>query len=393
MRILILFLAALTAAAQIPAPGQGSGGGSSSGLADPGSNSVVYRSASNTTTPATATEMAGPLYCADAGSNDTYACSLSPAISSYGSGVTYRFKANTSNTGAASINFNSLGAKTIVKVAGGVTTTLADNDIRAGQLVELVYDGTNMQMASQLGNSASGGGNSTTTGAYASNPGTCTDGDLRLPDDSAYILRCASNVWVHWGTVQRQYDPALASITTPLNFGSSTAVTTKGGIILTVPAGSGTRVRGLEKNVPSAPYSITATFQALIMNTDYMTCGIYLSDGTKLFTAALAYSSFYGGAPLIRVAKWNSVTSFLGDYFTTFVTPTMMSNGNLIIKVNDNNTNRITSICMDSAGDDCDQINSVSRTDHLTPTKAGIFCNSENTTYAAKMWLKSWREQ
>lgn len=97
-------------------------------------------------------------YCADAGSNDTYACSLSPAPSGYVTGARYRFKANTGNTGAATINFNSLGAKTIKKVAGGITTDLADNDIRVGQVVDLVYDGTNMQMQSTLGNAASGSG-------------------------------------------------------------------------------------------------------------------------------------------------------------------------------------------------------------------------------------------
>jgi hypothetical protein len=43
-------------------------------------------------------------------------------------------------------------------VAGGITTDLADNDIRSGQLVELVYDGTNMQMQSTLGNAASSSG-------------------------------------------------------------------------------------------------------------------------------------------------------------------------------------------------------------------------------------------
>lgn len=97
-------------------------------------------------------------FAADAGANDTYTATLSPAITAYVTGARYRFKANTANTGAATINFNSVGAKTIVKVAGGITTTLADNDIRAGQWVECVYDGTNMQMASQLGNAASGSG-------------------------------------------------------------------------------------------------------------------------------------------------------------------------------------------------------------------------------------------
>lgn len=95
-------------------------------------------------------------FCADAGSTDAYACTLSPGISSYATGTHYRFKANTANTGAASINFNSVGAKTIKKHVGGVTADLADNDILAGQWVDLIYDGTNMQIQSLLANSGYG---------------------------------------------------------------------------------------------------------------------------------------------------------------------------------------------------------------------------------------------
>lgn len=96
-----------------------------------------------------------PAFCSDAGSTDAYACTLAPAITAYVTGTHYRFKAATANTGAATINFNALGAKTVVKVAGGITTALADSDIRAGQWVDVVYDGTNMQMQSTLGNVAS----------------------------------------------------------------------------------------------------------------------------------------------------------------------------------------------------------------------------------------------
>jgi hypothetical protein len=96
-------------------------------------------------------------FCADAGMSDTYACDMSPALAAYVSGACYTFKANTANTGAATINFNSIAAKTIVKVAGGITTALADNDIRAGQYVNICYDGTNMQMQSILGNAPSAG--------------------------------------------------------------------------------------------------------------------------------------------------------------------------------------------------------------------------------------------
>lgn len=79
-------------------------------------------------------------YAADAGANDTYVITLSPVPTSYTNGMVVYFKANTANTGAATINVNSLGAKTIVK---GVNTTLADGDIAAGMFCTIIYDGTN----------------------------------------------------------------------------------------------------------------------------------------------------------------------------------------------------------------------------------------------------------
>jgi hypothetical protein len=97
------------------------------------------------------------VFGSDAGSTDAYVVTLSPAPIAYVTGQHYRFKANTANTGACTVNFNSLGAKTIKKAAGGITTDLDTNDIRAGQWVDLVFDGTNMQMQSLLGNSPSGG--------------------------------------------------------------------------------------------------------------------------------------------------------------------------------------------------------------------------------------------
>lgn len=93
-------------------------------------------------------------YAADAGSTDAYVATLNPAPTALITGAHYRFMANTANMGAATIDFNGLGAKTIVKAAGGITTALTDNDIRAGQWVDVVYDGTNMQMQSTLGNAS-----------------------------------------------------------------------------------------------------------------------------------------------------------------------------------------------------------------------------------------------
>ena len=90
-------------------------------------------------------------YAADAGANDTYVITLSPVPTSYTTGMVVRFKANTVNTGAATLNVNSLGAKTIVK---GVNTTLADGDIAASSLNTVIYDGTNFVLQNPVNNIA-----------------------------------------------------------------------------------------------------------------------------------------------------------------------------------------------------------------------------------------------
>jgi len=83
------------------------------------------------------------LYGIDGGSTDSYAVSLDVAPSSYFEGLQIQFKANTANTGACSLNVNTLGAKTIKK---NTSEDMANNDIKAGEIVTVIYDGTNFQM-------------------------------------------------------------------------------------------------------------------------------------------------------------------------------------------------------------------------------------------------------
>ncbi len=116
-----------------------------------------------------ANDVSAPVACqAAGGSGSAYTCSLTPALPAYAAGAKYRFRADVANTGAATVNFNSLGAKNITKIQGGIATALAANDIRAGQWVELIYDGTEMQMTSQVSNAASVNGvlNSQTGSTY-----------------------------------------------------------------------------------------------------------------------------------------------------------------------------------------------------------------------------------
>jgi hypothetical protein len=136
---------------------------------------------SSCTNPAKVDVWQGSEYAADAGANDSYAITLSPAITTYVTGTRYRFKANTANTGAATLDINAVGAQAIKKVAGGVTTALDDSDIRAGQMVEVVWDGTNFQMISASGNAGSGG---------LANPMT-TEGDIIVGGASGTPTRLA----------------------------------------------------------------------------------------------------------------------------------------------------------------------------------------------------------
>lgn len=104
-------------------------------IANPSATTATYSTAGISTIDADVR-----YYAADAGANDTYVITLSPAPTAYTTGMKISFKANTINTGAATLNVNSLGAKTIVK---GVNTTLADGDIAAGMFCTVIYDGTN----------------------------------------------------------------------------------------------------------------------------------------------------------------------------------------------------------------------------------------------------------
>lgn len=85
----------------------------------------------------------GEVYAASTSGNDTYAITLVPAPTAYATGMVVRAKVDTANTGAATMNVNSLGAITIKK---NVSSDLETGDILANQIIELIYDGTNFQL-------------------------------------------------------------------------------------------------------------------------------------------------------------------------------------------------------------------------------------------------------
>lgn len=76
---------------------------------------------------------------------DTITGSLSPALTAYAAGQMFWFVSAGANTGAVTLNVNSLGAKNVTRDG---STALVANDIASGEVVVVVYDGTRFQMLS-----------------------------------------------------------------------------------------------------------------------------------------------------------------------------------------------------------------------------------------------------
>lgn len=74
---------------------------------------------------------------------DSYAVTLDPAPAALTAGMRVQFKADVANTGAATLAVNGLAATAIKK---NVSDALADSDIKASQVVDVTFDGTNFQM-------------------------------------------------------------------------------------------------------------------------------------------------------------------------------------------------------------------------------------------------------
>jgi Chaperone of endosialidase len=88
---------------------------------------------------------------------DTITGSMSPQLTAYAAGQLFYFVANAANTGAVTINIDSLGAKSITRDG---SSALAAGDINSGEVVVVIYDGTRFQMI----NAANSFGNTTING-------------------------------------------------------------------------------------------------------------------------------------------------------------------------------------------------------------------------------------
>jgi len=91
-------------------------------------------------------------FCVDSGAVNAMSVALLPALEAYRQGTPLRVLCANNNSGPTTINVNSLGNRPVVRSNGA---QLEPDDIRAGQVVLLVDDGTRFQVMNYLG--AAGG--------------------------------------------------------------------------------------------------------------------------------------------------------------------------------------------------------------------------------------------
>lgn len=89
------------------------------------------------------------------GSANAYVVAYTVAPAAYRTGQVYSFITNFGNTGSATVNINTLGAKTIKKDVAGTLTALSSGDMGSGQFVMLAYNGTDMIWVNWQGSAAS----------------------------------------------------------------------------------------------------------------------------------------------------------------------------------------------------------------------------------------------
>jgi hypothetical protein len=109
-------------------------------------------------------------YAAAAGPVNVYTATLAPALAAYVAGVALAVNINITNTGAATINVNGLGAKAIKDSKGNAMTA---GKLRATSIYTLRYNGTDFILQGE-----GGGGNAIAAHILAGETATVDSGDI-----------------------------------------------------------------------------------------------------------------------------------------------------------------------------------------------------------------------
>jgi hypothetical protein len=236
------------------------------------------------------------------GSTNAYAVVISKS-SPYSQ---FCFKANASNTGAATVAING-GSATPIKKHG--STALAAGDITSGQIVWLISDGTNYQLQSWSGVATSG----TVTG-----PGSSTAHDLAgFADTSGSVLEDTA---IAKGDVLHAVSPALGYAHFPGSSQVPTSVTLPRAISFDIACSGGLVTTSLDLCATSGyitvPFGCTISAYNLTVDAGTITVKFWkIATGTAIPTSSNSIST--SGVSISSGTAIHSTTT--SDFTTTTV--------------------------------------------------------------------------
>lgn len=238
--------------------------------------------------------------------------------------------------------------------------------------------------------SGSGGGGTIYTSAYASPPGSPTNGDWWYPSDSVglYAARI-SGAWQWFFNGWPVTLPVAVASWTWVNQSTSVATDVGGGIYLITPIGSNAQnYRCLVKTAPSTPYTITAAFLPDIWGGDAALDSVNLicresgtgkiqgplwaNSGSNVYHQQMTSATVHSSNPSNAGAWYQSQPVWL--------------------QLSDNGTNIISRVSSD--GRNWDQIYTQSRTAFMAagPNQVGWAVNGYATVGQGAATLVAWIE-
>lgn len=161
---------------------------------------------------------------------DVLTANSNPALTAYTAGNAFYFVVGSTNTGAMTINIDSLGAKDIRRAG---STALAAGDLVAGQTALIVYNGTNFQLLNgnaftnlRVSGTLTGAGSSFTSIGYS---GALTGGTASLtttqitslgvgtaPSGTTGEIRATNNVTAYYSS-DRKFKENVVSVANALD--------------------------------------------------------------------------------------------------------------------------------------------------------------------------------